>query len=604
MSIIQNLSQTSSAYVIDGKSLNLTDASAKPLELKAGSSIQGTVVSVTDVDGEKVANISIGDSVISAKLSDEMGLREGQTLNFAVKSTTNGKVSITPLYENTAVSDSALKALSAAGVEINRDTVEMVKNMMEAGLPIGRDSLLSMNKNLTMYPNSSISTMVEMKSLGIPINDNNILQFESYKNYEHQVLGQIRDFVDELPNAFNELAMSGNDDKALQLYGAVLKELSNGAEVTENTQQEGIPPTAENAGKDLSEAISKDAAANLSGEIIENEEAAAKPGVNVLPDSEAISDAAVKPQSSQVASENSAVISEEGIKEGAVLSSEGKVIEGTADAAKDNLAGNLKALNLSDEVFKEYVRISKSDPGEAARFILKELNSSFEMADLTDKTQAAAWKGLFTSPEYNKILKDGISEQWLLKPGDVEKKENIDNLYQRLNSQMKGLAAAIGDAALTGSKLSQTVTNIQNNLDFMNQLNQMFQYVQLPLQMSGQNAHGDLYVYRNKNKKFSEDGSVSAVLHLDMEHLGPVDVYVKMLENKVTTNFYVADDSVLDLINDNIHILNERLEKRGYSMKVNMMLHDDKDGEDAAVDEMLSVSKKTLISTTSFDARA
>ena len=122
--------------------------------------------------------------------------------------------------------------------------------------------------------------------------------------------------------------------------------------------------------------------------------------------------------------------------------------------------------------------------------------------------------------------------------------------------------------------------------------------------MSGQNAHGDLYVYRNKNKKFSEDGSVSAVLHLDMEHLGPVDVYVKMLENKVTTNFYVADDSVLDLINDNIHILNERLEKRGYSMKVNMMLHDDKDGEDAAVDEMLSVSKKTLISTTSFDARA
>ena len=146
--------------------------------------------------------------------------------------------------------------------------------------------------------------------------------------------------------------------------------------------------------------------------------------------------------------------------------------------------------------------------------------------------------------------------------------------------------------------------HMQNNLDFMNQLNQIFQYVQLPLQMSGQEAHGDLYVYRNKNRKFSEDGSVSAVLHLDMDNLGPVDVFVKMKENKVSTNFYVMDDSVLDLINDNIHILNERLEKRGYTMQVKMMLHDDKDDGDMAVDEMFDVNKMSVISTASFDARA
>jgi flagellar hook-length control protein FliK len=131
----------------------------------------------------------------------------------------------------------------------------------------------------------------------------------------------------------------------------------------------------------------------------------------------------------------------------------------------------------------------------------------------------------------------------------------------------------------------------------------MFQYIQLPLQMQGQNANGDLYVYRNKNKKLSEDGSVSAVLHLDMENLGPVDVFVKLLDTKVTTNFYVADDMVLDLINDNIHILDERLNKRGYSMQVNIKLLDD-DSENAAVDEMLMVSKNPVISTASFDARA
>jgi flagellar hook-length control protein FliK len=138
----------------------------------------------------------------------------------------------------------------------------------------------------------------------------------------------------------------------------------------------------------------------------------------------------------------------------------------------------------------------------------------------------------------------------------------------------------------------------------MNQLNQMFQYVQVPLQMAGQNANGDLYVYRNKNRKMSEDGSVSAVLHLDMDNLGPVDVYVKLKDTKVNTNFYVEDEQILDLINDNIHILNERLEKRGYTMSVNLKLHDEMDSQDAAVDEMLNVSKSQIISTTSFDARA
>ena len=138
----------------------------------------------------------------------------------------------------------------------------------------------------------------------------------------------------------------------------------------------------------------------------------------------------------------------------------------------------------------------------------------------------------------------------------------------------------------------------------MNQINQMFQYVQLPLQMTGQNVHGDLYVYKNKNKRMSEDGSVSAILHLDMENLGPVDVYVKMIDTKVSTNFYVADESVLDLINDNIHILNERLEKRGYTMTVKMSLQDEIDGDDAAVDEMLNVMKTPVLSTASFDARA
>ena len=40
------------------------------------------------------------------------------------------------------------------------------------------------------------------------------------------------------------------------------------------------------------------------------------------------------------------------------------------------------------------------------------------------------------------------------------------------------------------------------------------------------------------------------------------------------------------------------------SMRVKMMLHDEMDGQDAAVDEMLDVMKTPVLSTASFDARA
>ena len=479
----------------------------------------------------------------------------------------------------------------------------MVKNMMEAGLPIGKDALLSMNKNLSAFPNSSISTMVEMKSLNIPITSNNIIQFESYKNYEHQVIGQISEFMDELPNTFNELVASGNTESAVKLYEAVLKEIAGNADDGGATvqAQAGEAGAAVQADSEQVTVSAQQANADA-GEIVSQ-------GKGIISEQGTVSDqGVVSGQAAELQQKGNVSEQELATKEpGAAITDQDKAaIEGSQARTElsPELRDSLKNLGVSEEAINKYVQTAGQEPGAAAKELLKELYNTSENGNLSDKAGTEALKDLFSHKEYNKILKDAISSDWLLKPDDVRDKENINHLYQRLNSQMKGLSQAIANTVGAESKLGQVTGNIQNNLDFINQLNQMFQYVQLPLRMAGQNVHGDLYVYRNKHKKMSEDGSVSAVLHLDMENLGPVDVYVKMITNKVTTNFYVADESVLDLINDNIHILNERLEKRGYTMQVKMMLHDEADEGDAAVDEMLNVSRNTLISTASFDARA
>jgi hypothetical protein len=591
MNGVSNVSQLNNPVLVDGREVRPQEGDKAPIDLRQGQVLKGTVVSVTDTDGGKIADISVGDSVISAKLSDGMGLREGQTLNFAVRSSGSTQVSITPLLENTSASQSTITALNAAGIEVNNDTIQMVKDMMEASLPIGKDALLEMSKNLSTYPNTSISTMVEMKSLDIPINSNNIEQFESYKNYEHQVTSAMESIIDELPNAFSSLQGAGNDSQALNLYGSVLKlfgeSIEGEAAASQATAEAAEAAEVTNAAAETESAETASAAEASASKVLTGKSAT-------------VTDTILSDQAKEIP------------KEAALLGN-----PRTGTALSEDFVTSLKNLGISDETINKYnealklqTESTEQAPEAAAKLetaqkqLLSELSKSFDSSDMNGVVDRAVWKNIFSHDDYNKLLKESISSQWLLKPKDVENKQNIDNLYQRLGNQIKGLAETISNNLGAESKLGQAANNLQNNLDFMNQLNQMFQYVQLPLQMTGQNVHGDLYVYRNKGRKLSEDGSVSAVLHLDMENLGPVDVYVKMLDTKVTTNFYVADDAVIDLINDNIHILNERLNKRGYTMDVTLKLQDDMDGQDAAVDEMLDVRKTPVISTNSFDARA
>ena len=575
MSIIGGVTGQNNTLNIDGSSLRGQEASSQNLELKTGSTIQGTVVSITDTSEGKIATINVGDAEISAKLQDGMGLREGQTLNFSVRSASSGSVSITPLYENTSVDQSTLKALTAAGIEINNDSIKMVKDMMSASLPINKDALLEMNKSLNSFPNTSVTTLVEMKSLGLPISENNIQQFESYKNYEHQVTSTMENIIEDMPNAFSELMAAGKDTQALDLYGSVLKLFGEEITLPEENAKEAGP---------ISNSLVDADEENVDGQILKD-----------------LSGAPIKEGNLNEAQKTS----QENANQPS-LELSGRFMDNLR-----NLGVSDKTINTYNEALKEAANLDLSEnPGQAAKLenaqkaLLKELAENFEKADLSDPAETAAWKNAFSGKEYTKLLKDNMQSQWHLKPPEVGNKENIENLYQRLSNQAKGLTNALVQNLGAENKLAQSANSLQNNLDFMNQLNQMFQYVQLPLQMAGQNVHGDLYVYRNKHKKISEDGSVSAALHLDMENLGPVDVYVKLLNSKVTTNFYVADDDVIDLINENIHILYERLEKRGYSMEATLKLHDDMDGQDLAVDEMLSVNKTEILSTNSFDARA
>ncbi len=632
MSNIQNVTANRGLVQVDGKIVNQNYGKQQTqiVSLGTGDRVSGKILSMSNDSGNKNAQIKLLDNtVISAKLSDGMSLKEGQYVSFEVRGTSDSHITLTPLYENTSVDPTALKALFAAGLEPTEDNLSMVRSMMENGMPIDKESLNSMQQVISLHPNTESSTLVQMKALNIPITEENIKQFESYKNYEHQMVETMDSIMDDLPEAYNSLAQNGEGKNANNLYGDILKMISEGYEQIEQATTTGNSSVAV-AGEDttITEGAFKTMPQLQGFEVQTGETTTLQSNTmqNDMPlqatenlaDSE---EAQIKLETEENISANASKDFDQNAGK-AMLSSALSEID---EVQLNNVVQNTKSVTVSGElamIIKDLQQntgfsgaeiaklITASNTGESVQIdqaqLMKELAEAYTQSDTSSESAQNAFSKLFSNDDFNKIMKDAIKDQWLLDPKDVSSKENVEALYNRLNAQVKQLTGTLTEALGADSKIAQSATGLQNNINFMNQLNEMFNYIQLPLKMSEQDTHGELYVYSNGKRKFEPGETVSAILHLDMDNLGPLDVYVKMKDKNVKTNFYVADEATIDLIEDHIDILNERLNKRGYNMEAKMMLHTDMDddSEDAAVSEMLNVKKMPVISMQSFDARA
>jgi len=177
---------------------------------------------------------------------------------------------------------------------------------------------------------------------------------------------------------------------------------------------------------------------------------------------------------------------------------------------------------------------------------------------------------LLSSDEFKTLVKDTMEQQWMLTPEDLKEPDKIGKLYEKMESQLDRLTEAMKAAGQENTNVTQLAADVRSNIEFMNQVNQAYTYVQIPLKMSGQNASGQLYVYTNKKALAEGDKELTAFLHLDMDHLGSTDVSVKMLNHKVNTKFYLENDGAYDLIMANIPLLEDRLQKKGYQCTVSV----------------------------------
>lgn len=551
-------------------------------ELSSGSVFEGTVSSVKN--GKVTLALSDGQT-ITARLSGKVPLSQGTPMFFQVKSNDGVTIEIKPYTGAGSGGNPILtNALTEGTVPVTERNLAMVDAMMKEQMPIDKQSLLNMVRIANMNPGVNITTVVSMTKLGIPVSPEMAAQFENYMTDEHAILQE----MDQAMNELADLAGSGDltPDQAVQMNQKIVTILLPEQTVT------GAPVNAEGQ-------IETGGQTTAEGQIVTGGQITAEgqivTGGQTTAEGQILTDGRLGAEE-QIVNGEQTTTAGQAVREGTGGQAIGEVLSDQQFSSLGRLLQNIPSLVESTKLFPEAMEqdifIDTLEDESVAQNLMTEdaawkaadgktaLDKNLTVSDflrtvsqiLSENNGMASQsiQKLFGSDAYKSLLRNVMEQQWLIRPEELKQEKKISQLYEKLEQQMRQVEDALKEAGITKTRFPGTAAEVRGNIEFMNQLNQAYTYVQVPLKMSGQNANGELYVYTNKKNLRDPDAELSAFLHLDLEHLGSTDVSVKMQHRNVKTNFYMADDASYDLVEKYLPVLEQKLKDKGYQCTITM----------------------------------
>ncbi|MCR4625036.1 MAG: flagellar hook-length control protein FliK [Lachnospiraceae bacterium] len=516
-------------------------------------------------------------------------IRETDTSQ-ASKITESGQNAIkTPdVAENQAaaggVNSAVQKALEEAGLPRNERNSGIVRQMLENQMSIDKDSLTRVVTQANMFREADISTLLLMNKNNMPVTHFTAAQLQAYINNEQNLSGQIGDVLSSLMEYLSEDAASGT----LTANTAVLELLTG---------------TAEAAGE-ANTAAAEVTAAQVAAENIEALAGGQENVMNVLMTGQGGSEAVLA-----AAGQNASVtVQEEAVLNMLETSSVSNVINELGTDAEGSGANWMNGFGADDgelasDTFSEYnMDNSRSNlTGNAAKSAndipgqgvpLSQLLSENEINDLnslqsrlfgktsqlgpdTDSAEVlkdiynninnlseAELKELFQSEPYRKMIGKALGEKFTLNADDIDSADSINDYYKETFKMLSKLSEMAGKESTLADKLSKPMDNIK----FMDTLNNVFPYIQLPLKLNEGETHGELYVFKKGRNKTEPGESSSVLLHLDMDSLGSTDIHLELKAGFLKLRFYCADEAAKDVLSDHFSELETALNNKSFQV--------------------------------------
>lgn len=624
-------------------------------QLAVGNVFEGSISHMEN--GIVTLGLSDGKT-IQARLDSGVSVRVGESMFFQVRSNNGTQIAIRPFAGAGGMNPALLNALKAASLPANDKMVTMVNSMMEQAMPIDKQSLVQMAKLVAGNGRMDTATIVQMAKLGIPVTEEMAAQFENYKSDQYAILDQLESAMEAIPErlahgsengkAFLELnrqmihvllgetEAAGDENVMQQAKGqvqnadgvvkAVLQPETAGQSDTQSGMQtageEGVPSNGQVAGEEGAQPGMQPAGKESVQPGVQSDAEMGIPSERQAEDREAGIQKGAQKAASDEPLQEGAVNKEKGHMEGTKVTQQTVSAEGTAGFGTDksetngiqpdtlkNLFHGAELQQLSDRLIR-IPELSQNPAVFADGALVSDLASK-ELLQLLGQAFSSknpfsrqALSELASSKEYRALIRNVMEQQWLLKPEELKGEHKVSELYERLDRQMAQMEKVLKAFGQNTPQLSDTASNVRSNIQFMNQLNQTYAYVQIPLKLAGQNAHSDLYVYTDKRKKREKGDELTAFLHLDLDHLGSTDVSIKLRSRQVATDFYLADDISYQLLSRHIELLKKRLLEKGYQAKIHISNQEEKVN---FVEDLLkqgTPSAGGMVHRYSFDVRA
>lgn len=497
-------------------------SSNKNSELSVGSKISGEIIKV---ENDIVLIALDNENVISAKLENAVNLALNSKMLFEISAAKDNRIFLRPLLTNTSQASMITEALKSAGIQADDKTMHMVSLMIDRGMSIDKQSLLQMNRHINEYPDTAVDKLLNMKQLNIPVNDINVAKFETYINMTHQLMGTMDEITDSFSFDVREMVANGQTEDAVNYIKAVL----------DAVKELFISRTAGNSSivTNLSENGTLTTPGSTMSEVPVNEN---------IQSSVNISDTNAQHTNMQdVNMTASPFVLESGLRESSATVIDNTVIDDESYVVAKMPVENNNSDNVFNGTLNAWTDAFLKEPSE-------EILSSI-----------------------SKDIKGILKEMWALDPkfytedGASFVKE-LNRIYESMLELSRKLSHDDINDIQNGGRLKETANELRNNISFLSDLNQNFTYMQIPLRLSDNYKNSELYVYSRKKSLATKEGELTAFLHLDMETLGPVDIKVSLFDGNVKTKFILKDEETIAFIEENMHFLNERLKKKGYSV--------------------------------------
>ena len=487
---------------------------------------------ITDVSGEQVTITLDGGQSFTASLLNSTAYNIGDRACFVIQDNKGENIVLKAVTMQATALETAMinKSLKAAGIMPTLRNREMVLELMRNGMPIGRDALLDMVKELSSHSGAEIGDIIALKRMGIEVTDDSLRSYQNYKEYN----GAMQRDIAALGEKLFESVDSG---KALS---------------------------------DVVKLLAEDELLTGNGTVEDNSKESTKTGAQTQ-------------QPVGMQADEKADIAQKNL-----MSDVKNMVAGMVDNYN---AATGRSLKLSYEFL---------NTDNLARFMdeFARMAEEFEKEPLLKNKLHGILKGDKASRLLNELVRDTFSMKMTDVADSESVKEHIAKTLDKLSS-ISEYAATNQNAAL-----SNVASRMSNNMEFLNSMNQFMAAVQVPIKNIGEHGEGELYVYRRNKQKCGEDDTVKAFLHLDMEHLGALDIYVTLKGSSVATNFKVEDESVLDFLEANMEQLTKKLSEDGYNVSVSVSEKEDGAGFDFEKEVIAPVLPVNDVRRFRFDMKA